>query len=210
MGNTLSVDENTFKERAGPNCKLPGRENIWLNSQIPDIAVVKSGAQIETVTVGTQGLHYLQKKVELLPKCIWRAKMIEKKDIDASLLSGAKKNVNTYFTLGTYTLADLIGNGRISLPNENLFWYLVNFIISAGKELEAQMEYHPDISPYSISINKEGDLMLSNPYMNLNYASNMLEVISPLFRIGCPSSFRCTKVKGNQLIPSRLLLMLEI
>lgn len=176
MGNTLSVDENAFQERASSNCRLPGKENLWLNSQTPDIGIVKLGAQIKATLVGEQGFHYLQKKVELLPRSIWPAKAVERKTTDPGLIVGAKKNINAFFTLGTYTLADLISNGKVSLPNENFFWYLLNFLVTTGRELEAQMEYHPDISPYSISINRNGDLALSNPYMNLNYAQNMLEV----------------------------------
>lgn len=176
MGNALSVDENTFKERAAFNCKLPVKENLWLNSQIPDLGIVKVGAQIETPLIGEQGFHYLQKKVELLPKNIYPAKAVEIKSTDPGLLTPGKKNVNAFFTLGTYTLADLVSNRKIGLPNENFFWFLLSFLVTTGRELEAQMEYHPDISPHSISVNRNGDLMLSNPYMNMNYARNVLEV----------------------------------
>lgn len=196
MGNSLPVDENTFTERPGPQCHLPGREHLYLNHTVPDLAVAKTGAQVDSTVVGEQGLHFLLKKASLLPRSVWPAKAVERPDTHPGLISGGKKNLNAYFVTGTYTLADIVAQNRVQLPNENFFWYLMNFLVATGTELEAQMEYHPDLSPYAISVTRNGDLMLSNPYMNTNYAQNMLEVGQA--QLGKTASYRAVLPKSGK------------
>jgi hypothetical protein len=175
MGNQLSVEANQFTTQASSDSRLPAHGKLWLSDNYPHVGVVKDAGSIESPLVAEQGLNYLKKKVSMLPKSIYSSSLEVDNAKDTSA-TGVRINYKANFLVGTYTAADLVNNQNVRLPDEDFFWYLLNFLIKTGRELEAQMEYHPDIGPHTISVNPNGDLMLTTPYMNIKYAKDMLEV----------------------------------
>jgi hypothetical protein len=144
-------------------------EGLMYSSKHPHVYLKQIHSTLSLNQLGIQGFPYLEKKVSMLPDGIRRALLVDKQDV-----SGGKR-VNAVFEVGAYTLGDAISHGKLK-QGEETFWTILSFLVNIGKEMESQFEYHPEVNLQTITIDQGGKLKLNNPYMNADYAREMLEV----------------------------------
>lgn len=193
MGNTTSFphDEREFAKVSTPSARAEG---LLFNNKYPDIALKEISTQIDMTQLGEKGFEYLRKKIDMLPSQIYAAKLTKFAAVKGS---ESKRNLQAYFEMGTYSLADLLASKKVALPNEDLFWYVLEFLLDTGRTLESQLEYHPDISLDTVFLTQSGQLKMTNPYMNMKYAKNMVEERLPILAECLESSAHAASVSNH-------------
>lgn len=165
----------TFKEPDFPSLRGQG---VYLSPQHPDLAIRQLSANFQLSPTGIHSLPVLKGKTEQLPDCVLGGKLLETKDVQTR--DGVKKEVSGLILQGIYTLADLLNQGKLRLPNPDVYSTVLASLITAGKQLESKLEFPVLSTLESVYILSDGRILLSNPYLEHRYIEFQLEKIIPI------------------------------
>lgn len=167
----------TFKESDFPTVRGQG---VYLSPQHTDIAVRPLNLHLILTPVGSRAVPLLKSKAEQLPDCVLGGKLLDVKDVQTR--EGVKKEFSGLVLQGTYCLDDLLAQGKLRLPNLDIYTTILEALILAGRQMEFKLESPVLTGLESVYILSDGKIALSNPYLDPNYLQMQLEKIIPFIQ----------------------------